>query len=483
MLRSVFKDVIIYSFNSFLAKGIAFFLIPVFTSILVPSEYGIIDTFLILSSLVRVFVGFEIMQAIARFYLETPEAKRPSFVSTAFVFWLLSYALFLGVMFIFDDYFNTWITEDKELKTVYYIAVGGMTMNAIYQFWQGQLRWALRSKEFTYNSIAYTILTYTLSVIFIVYMDLKLEGYFLATLLSSTLMATYAIYIQRDLLVPVFSDKILRELLSYSTPLVFSSVAIIASNYMDRIVIKDLLSLHDLGVYGVGFRISSMVALLISGVQIALSPLIFNHYQEKETPAKINQIAMVFSFCCFILIAALGLFSREIVAIASEEYYDAWKIIPIIGAATLFANSYIFTPGISLAKKTQLVVYINVSMLLLNLGLNYLLVPYIGFEGAAFSTLFCAIILLSLYAFFSQRLYKIPFDAVFIIVGSIYVAIIIYVFSYVYTPKVFDFNSIIIRTSVIGLFAMFLFFIKKEFFLSVGGKMKSIMLSRIKNKR
>jgi O-antigen/teichoic acid export membrane protein len=89
-------------------------------------------------------------------------------------------------------------------------------------------------------------------------------------------------------------------------------------------------------------------------------------------------------------------------------YLSAWIVIPVIAGAILFSNMYIFMPGMDIAKKTKYITLINVTAGIMNITLNFLLVPFMGIMGAAVATLCSSVIMFILYAYFSQKFYYVP---------------------------------------------------------------------------
>jgi Na+-driven multidrug efflux pump len=69
---------------------------------------------------------------------------------------------------------------------------------------------------------------------------------------------------------------------------------------------------------------------------------------------------------------------------------------------------YIFMPGMDIAKKTKGISAINITAGLINIPLNFLLIPYLGIMGAALATLCSSLLMFALYAYFSQKLYFVP---------------------------------------------------------------------------
>jgi O-antigen/teichoic acid export membrane protein len=207
-----------------------------------------------------------------------------------------------------------------------------------------------------------------------------------------------------------FHWKRLREMLSYSAPQVFTSIAAYFSLYVDRLLIKELMTLDDVGVYGIGARFGSVVMLVMVGFQSALVPLVFKNYAEPETPDQLARVFLYFMVCAISMILLLCGFSKELVWLfTTPQYYAAWRVIPLIATGIILANMYIFTLGLHLERRTMMIAAINISVALINIAGNMLLIPLFGLTGAATATMVSVLIAFLLYLYFNQRFYPIPF--------------------------------------------------------------------------
>ena len=74
--------------------------------------------------------------------------------------------------------------------------------------------------------------------------------------------------------------------------------------------------------------------------------------------------------------------------LAAQEYYEGYKIIPLVSLWAFFLGlQQRFQVGLVFYKKTNFVMYSIIASGLLNLGLNFLLVPKYGYVAAAITTL------------------------------------------------------------------------------------------------
>jgi O-antigen/teichoic acid export membrane protein len=199
------------------------------------------------------------------------------------------------------------------------------------------------------------------------------------------------------------------EMLCFSAPLVFSGIAVWLSVYIDRMMINYFLTIDEVGLYGIGHRLAAISALVMVGFQSALTPLIYAHHQNPNTPSQLERIFRIFILVALLIFLFLTLFASDIlVLVTTPSFYGAAKVVFFLVPAILLSNMYIFAPGIAIAKKTHLIVYINVFGSFINVGLNYWLIPVFGITGAGIATMLSYGGIFAGYTMIGQRFYPIP---------------------------------------------------------------------------
>jgi O-antigen/teichoic acid export membrane protein len=208
-----------------------------------------------------------------------------------------------------------------------------------------------------------------------------------------------------------FAPASLKSMLKFSMPLVLSSAAAIVSTFVDRVVVRESLGLHALGVYGVAARFASIVGILTVGLQAALSPLIYRLWRKADTAAKLHQ---VFRFYCAAMIPVLGglsLFSPEIIFITSgQSFRDASLVLPPLAAASMLSSLYIFTPGLFLSGRTAIASSLNILGAVVNLGFCIILSRTVGIVGAALASAVAALVVFTGHALLGCRYFSVPFE-------------------------------------------------------------------------
>lgn len=410
MLRAFLKDSLVYTIPSLLSRGLSLFLVPLYTRVLSPADYGSLDLLTVFAGIVNLTIALEISQGVARFYpIESDPQRKTGYASVAFWFTLSCYSVFCILCLSCTRLLAPLILGQPGHDRAFQLGIGYITLNGLFYLLQNQLRWELRSQAYAVTSMLMSIVSACLAAYFSYGLHWGLEGLLLGMLIGSGTAIAASMYLLRQSIRFTFDRAILLQMLGFSSPLVLSGIAVWVSLYIDRVMINHFLSIREVGLYGIGYRVASIASLAMVGFQGALTPLVYTHYREADTPFQLARIFRFFMATALIMFSGLTLFSEEILhMLTSASFYSGASVVIYLVPALLLSNMYIFTPGISIAKKTHFFIWINLGSALLNLTFNYLLIPVFGFVGAAIATLMAYVATFATYMTLSQKFYKVP---------------------------------------------------------------------------
>lgn len=412
MFRQFLKDSAVYGTATILSRAVSLLLLPFYTRVLSPTDYGITDILTVFASFVAVTIALEIVQALARHYPDAQtEAEKAAYASTALWFTAIVYTLFVIVCMVFSRPLASLILESSAHGLVFQVALLSIWANGIFYLVQSQLRWGLQAKEYAIASLASTIISIGASIVLVLALRLGVLGVIGGQLAGSVVGAALSFFYGRRSLRLVFDRSKLAEMLRFSLPLVPSSVGVIVKLYIDRIAIKTLMSMAEVGLFGLGYRLASVTSLLMVGFQRSLMPLVYTHYRNPSTPREIARIFRYFVALALLIFLGMSLFAKEIlVVVATPDYYEAATVVPLLVLSTLLSGMYVFAPGLGIAKKTSVVATINILSAVLNVALNFTLIPYLGIVGSALATLLSAAFAFGASMIYSQKHYFVPHD-------------------------------------------------------------------------
>ncbi len=407
--------------------GTNFFLIPLYTRVLSPSDYGILDMIRIFESMALLVVAFEINQGLGRYYMdEVNSLKKQSYFSTALIFTTVCFGIFFLLSMLFSKGLSNLFLGQKGLVTQFQLGILFISLNGILLLIYCQFRYDLRSKDYTTISIVTFFATSIFSVILAYFLKWGLDGILIATCFGNLVGLTSVLIKYSSRIKFEFDISKLKKMLRFSLPLVPSGMAVFIHGYIDRMMINHYLTLNEVGLYGMGFRIAAITSIILAGFNRSLSPLIISNYRNPNTPSQIAKIFRYFIGISLLFFMFLSLFAKEIlILLTTPKFYESSFIVIYLVPAILFSQMYMFAPGTGIAKKTHLIMIISISGAVINVILNFIFIPHFGYEGAAFATLIANFILFTIKMSVSQKFYRIPFEWIRISIPCIITVIII----------------------------------------------------------
>lgn len=410
MFKAFLKDSALYTLPAIVSRGLAIITIPIYTRALSTSDYGAFDLLMVFANLINLTIALEVSQGVARFYAaEQDEAKRVGYASSAFWFTLLCYSIFALLALIFSESLSSLVMGADGLQRCFQIGVLYIWFNGLFLLMQNQFRWELRSKKFAIVSLIVALTTAAIAIYLTFYKHLGLEGFMLGMLSGVVCGVIYCLWHLRHTFKVVFNMRLLSEMLKFSAPLVPSGIAVFLTTYIDRLMINHYLTLADVGIYGIAFRLAAVIGVIILGFQMALTPLIYTHYQKADTPAQLARIFRVFTAFSLLMVMILVVLAQDIlILMTTPDYYDAASLMIFMVPAFLLSQMYVFAPGMTIAKKTYFILLLNVGAALISVTLNVLLIPLLGLKGAATANLLSYLILFFGYMCISQKFYFVP---------------------------------------------------------------------------
>jgi O-antigen/teichoic acid export membrane protein len=413
MLGRFLRHSALYSLSAVMSRGVGIVLVPIYTRAIQAAEIGALDLLTMAAMLCNHLLALEISQGIARCYADAEDAQaRDRYISSAWWFAALMYCAFLALAWPLAGGIAELLLGSAEWRPAVQAMALAFCLNGMFFLMQDLARWQLRPVQFAVTSFAYTLVGTAVGLYLLLAWDAGVPGLLYGQCAGAVVGIAFAWRGgagQHWHL--AFSRAAWSEMVRYSGPQAVSAVAAFATLYADRLVISRLLSLEDVGAYGIAARIASVVTLLMAGFQSGLVPIVFQRYRSSDTPGQLARALDYFVAAAIALVLFLAAFSRELLWVfATPAYYATWPVIPVLASALLVANAYIFVPGLFLARRTLIVAGINIVAGTLTVAGSVALIPVFGAIGAAGATLVASTVLFAAYVYYNQRFYPIALD-------------------------------------------------------------------------
>jgi O-antigen/teichoic acid export membrane protein len=433
-LKHTFKHTIIYSIGNVSLKLIGIVLLPLYTTHLESSEYGAYAILEVTSLILVSVLSFRLSTAMMRWWAGTKEYyNKKSIVFTSFIS-ALAIVLFFNLLVLpfYNDFSILFFSTENydEYFLILFISVSFEILNL---FPMELLRIKEKSTLFIIITISKTLTVLFLNILLIAYYKLGIKGILIGHMTGNILVFLITFPFLRKNMVGKFNFGELRGMLNYGFPLVFTTIAMMLMNLGDRYILKYILGYSEVGIYSIGYKIAGVINLFIlQSFKMGFLPIAYKQYgYEKQADRFFAKVLTYFVFTLVIAGLSLSLFSKEIVIFFSkrEEYWSAYQIIPLMSLAFVLQGiQYVFSLGLHYVKKTKYNAFIVLSIAILNIGLNFLLIPRYKIMGAAITTVISWILMSIFFYYFAQREYHIRYE-IFKIILLISIGIVLFIIS------------------------------------------------------
>jgi len=405
-----------FSLGTILMQVLGFFLIPIYTRFLTPADYGILSITSVISAIFSIICIFGMRGAISRFYYDYYNDKKElhEYLSTiCLTVFSVSFSLTILTFVFARPLFSTISPEVPfypYIALALLIAVFGIPLNFVFILLQ------VREKSFTYSLLSTTqfLLSTSAIVILIVVYHLGALGSLLGQFTVGGLFLLVGLFLLRKDIGFTFNSQKIRETVSFGLTLVPHELAGWTTNLIDRLFLGAYTTISTVGVYSLGYQFGSLLGVITGTINYAWFPFFMSTYQESGDRAKpmFAQLTRYYTIILIFLALGIALFSKNVIQlIANSAYYQAIPIIPVIVLAFIFDGMYyMFVSQLFLVKKTGLITFSTLSAAVLNIIMNFILIPRYGMWGAALATVISYGFSFTLVFHFSRREFQIDYD-------------------------------------------------------------------------
>ncbi|MEM3374816.1 MAG: oligosaccharide flippase family protein [Candidatus Woesearchaeota archaeon] len=255
---------------------------------------------------------------------------------------------------------------------------------------------------------------YFIGLVLIFFGVIKSNLILIIVILDLSLLLTLIINLigfDKSVIMPyTFDMEYFKKIWSYSWPQFIGFTGIYIINFVDLHVIKEYMTLSDVGVYNVAYNGFTLITGFILLINTLFLPLIVE-YKAKDRYDLIKKyykkIPLLSLLWLFLVIIGILISDKVIPLFFSQKYVASVPSFKILLIATFFY--FIYVCLMPLVNAFDLILYnqiFNVVKAIINIILDYILIPKFGIIGAAYATLisfFIGTILTSLVVHFNKK--------------------------------------------------------------------------------
>lgn len=381
--RYLFKNTIIFAIGNFGTKLISFFLVPLYTNVLLTNEYGVVDLVTTIGTVAIPVLTLNIGEAIMRFALDK-DADHDKIMSTGFVILFFS-ALLSPLLIPITSFFSTL----SNYAVYVYLYTVTLAFSQVFLCY-------LRGKEYllkySIGNIIHSLAIAVTNIVFLLVFKMGIEGFLMAYVVSNVITAVYAFFagkVYKTIRRFNFDSSLTKKMAKYSIVLIPNSFMWWIMNSSDRIMVTAMVSVAANGIYAIAYKIPTLLSTITTIFNQAWS---YSAIKEKDSKDKneynnavYNRLVQISITVACGLLMIMKIFLRYYVG---AEYYISWIYTPflMVGFVFMTIGTFIATSTYTVHKDSKGFLFSGMAGALVNIALNFALIPLLQTTGAAIAT-------------------------------------------------------------------------------------------------
>ncbi len=468
-LKRLGAETAIYGISTVIGRFLNFLLIPFYTNVLAPGDYGIIAYVYSLIAFANVIYSYGLESAYFKYSATLEIGTREQNFTTPFISLFTTSVFFSIFISVFAVPIGDALAVPGSFGSILYWSAGILALDGITIIPFASLRMEHKAKQFALIKFLSILINVVLNLLLLLVFRMGVTGVFISGFIasaSSLIMLLPTIFRHFS---PGFNAPLWKELLRFGLPYIPSGLAAMAIQVIDRPILRALTDDATVGIYQANYRLGIFMMLIVSMYEYAWRPFYFSTAKDpnaKQIFARVLTylillMGFVFLALTFFIddIAKFSLFGRHIIG---PGYWGGLGIVPIVLLGYLFLGiSTNFSAGIYIEKKTYYTPFITIAGALVNIIVNFLLIPQYGMYGAAWATLAAYAVMALVTYLIVRTIYPVRYewDRMLKIAGGTALCIILY-----YSIPINIFSSNIVsfgwRILLLILFVTVILFLK-----------------------
>lgn len=431
IIKKLVSQTAIYGLSSVIGRLLNFLLVPLYTGIFAPEEYGVLSELMVVVAFAMVVLtyGFE----TAFFHFTNKENDSEKVLSTGFTSLLTSSLLFLFIASNHSQNIANLLHVPEHPNFINWL-VWILVLDVLTTLPFAKLRVCDRAWRFAFIRLTNITVNIGLNLFFyllcpyLLKQEIALEiingiydpnvgiGYiFISNLIASCVML---ILLSPEIFKLKFSFdfQIWKKMIKYGFPLLIGGLAYVTNEMVDRLLLEYLLpadtATAQVGIYSACYKVAIFMSLFIQAFRFGAEPFFFAQAQKKDAKKQYEIVMRYFiAFTAFIFLSINVFIDIIKHFIQDEAYHAGLDVVPILLLANLFLGMYYnLSVWYKVSEKTRFGAYLSVAGATITVGLNILLIPTMSYMGSAWATLICYASMCMMSYVFSRRHYPISYN-------------------------------------------------------------------------
>ena len=388
------KESLIYGTGHVLARLITFLLLPIYTHVFSPEEYGVV-------SLAYAFMGFSMMfyrygmdTALMKYSVQLNYDNKTAYISSIYILQLLSSIIFSAVLYFVRDYVSEPLLGVGNPDWIIILA-GILMLDNLWNHHVLLLRAENRPGSYIFFNLLNVILTMTLNILLVVKWRLGIEGVLISNLLVSGIIFIFSLpIILKRINLSLIRSNVIKDVILFGLPFLPAGIFTMVMELSNRYILEWLEGTYAVGLFSAGYKLGIFGLIIVMGFNMGWTPYFLKRIKEEGAKKEFSHIASLFlGFLGFIVII-ISIWIPEIMRLKigsnyliGDSFWSAENVVSIVLIGYFFFGTYVIQlPGVYAKEITTWIPIFRAIGAISNISLNIILIPKYGVLGSAWAT-------------------------------------------------------------------------------------------------
>ncbi len=391
------RNFLVYGLGGMFQRFMGLFLLPFFTQELTPADYGVVALIALIgvsmSGLFTLGTGNS-MGVI--YFRELDIARRPTIIWTNTLLMVFNGLFWYAVLFCAAPVLSKFMFHSDRYADLIRLFLLGSVLSTIADPWLAYLRMEEKAKRYVVLTLISSLVSIGLSIWFVLVQHMSVAGVILAGTLTQGIMLLISWLVIGRKLHFKLDVTLCWPLVRIGFPSIFGLFAFLLIDYADRQMIERMVSLDALGVYSVGYSFGMVMTIAVGAFAIAWPPFFMSYLNKRDEACTIFARVLSYYLIGFgsLIVLFFSMAKPVVLLMTAPAFHDAWLVVGLVAAAYMLKGCYLIVlPGIYFAEKLHKQSAVEWVAAIVNIGLNFWLIPIYGIVGAALATFLSYLIL------------------------------------------------------------------------------------------
>lgn len=386
---TIIRNSFLYVLATGVSKGLPFLMLPLLTRFLSVEEFGVLGVAIAVVSILTIIMGFNpSLFVITKFY-QIEKNKIGLYIYNILLVSLVCSVVAILLFMCFPEVFIAYGINQVMIVVLVLVSLS----RVVFSMALAVLQMEKRALDYFRASILFSVLMAVFIYFLIVVFKTGWEGVLISELVAGIMLTVVALrFLSKDGYIKAeYQISVVEDFMRFSLPLIPHVLAFWIMSFIDRFFLVEMTDMETVGLYSTAYMLGLGMSLLHESIQRAWQPYFFEYLARDDIELKQRMVRYTWLYYAasivvfFIYVEALRLFLPLLVG---EEYLSSMEFIPLVVLGYTVLGMYRVVAGYLYHDgRTIMLAVVTILSALLNIMMNFVLIPLNGAIGAAQATL------------------------------------------------------------------------------------------------